>query len=256
MALTSESIMAGLVQHGRVKAQEQRDAARKVRGEAEQTEAAARAVMAQGRANGKLSSAEFLSLIKWKLGKAGGSSKFGSKGARFTAWVDQFKDVPVPDDDYDVADLPYEAEFVELEILLARPAAVPASVPAAAVPAAAACDDPSGAVVAALNAEHATEEALEAHMAVLQAQLVRVRRQKQRAVAEDLARAAPGGLAVAAPVVQAVAKRQRRHWELGETLINHGPGRQKSSYHRTGDLGGGYWARSAIQCAGHTPCPF
>ena len=82
--------MAGLVQHERVKAQEQRDAASKVRGEAEQTEAAARAVMAQGRANGKLSSAEFLSLIKWKRGKAGGSSKFGSKGARFTAWVDQF----------------------------------------------------------------------------------------------------------------------------------------------------------------------
>ena len=62
-----------------------------------------------------------------------------------------------------------------------------------------------------MDAEHATEEALKAHMAVLQAQLLRVRRQKQHAAVEDLERAAPGDLAVAAPVVPAVAKRQRRH---------------------------------------------
>jgi hypothetical protein len=126
--------------------------------------------------------------------------------------VGGFKDAPVPDDDYDVADLPYEAELVELEALLARPAAAPAFAPAAAAaPAAAPATTPAAPVVAAVDAEHATEEALEAHMAVLQAQLVRVRRQKQHAAAEDLARAAAGDLAAAAPVAPAVAKRQRRH---------------------------------------------
>jgi len=64
MALTSEPVMASLVQHERVKAQEQRDAASKARGGAEQTEAVAGAVMAQVKADGKLSSAELLSLIK------------------------------------------------------------------------------------------------------------------------------------------------------------------------------------------------
>jgi len=188
--------------------QEQRDAASKARGGAGQMAAAAAAIMAKGKADDKLSSAELLSLIKWKLGKAGGSSKFGRKGARFTAWVGQFKDAPVPDDDYDVVDLPYEAELVELEALLARPAAAPASAPAAAAaPDAAPATTPAAPVVAAVDAEHATEEALEAHMAVLQAQLVRVRRQKQHAAAEDLARAPAGDLAAAAP---AVAKRQRR----------------------------------------------
>ena len=146
MALTSEPAMAGLVQRERVKAQEQRDAASKARGEAEQTEAAARAIMAQGKADDKLSSAELLSLTKWKLGKAGGSSKSGIQGACFTALVDQFKDAPVPDDDYGAADLPYEAELMELEeleALLARPAAVPASAPAAAALAAAPATTPA-----------------------------------------------------------------------------------------------------------------
>ena len=121
--------------------------------------AAAAAIMAKGKADDKLSSAELLSLIKWKLGKAGGSSKFGRKGARFTAWVGQFKDAPVPDDDYDVVDLPYEAELVELEALLARPAAAPASAPAAAAaPDAAPATAPAAPVVAAVDAEHATAE--------------------------------------------------------------------------------------------------
>jgi len=208
--------MAGLVQRERVKAQEQRDAASKARGGAErggaeQTEAAARAIMAQGKADDKLSSSELLSLIKWKLGKAGGSSKFGSKGARFTAWGDQFKDAPVPDGDYGAADLPYEAELVELEILLAAPCG------RACFRACRRCSccrrlrRPRWRRGCGLGHRHATEEALEAHMAGLQAHLVRVRRQKQHVAAEDLARAAPGDLAVAAPVVPAVAKRQRRH---------------------------------------------
>jgi len=51
---------------------------------------------------------------------------------------------------------------------------------------------------------------------VLQAQLVRMRRQTQHVAAEDLARAAPGNLAIAAPVDR--------------------------------DLGGGYWARTGSAC--------
>ena len=87
--------------------------------------------MAQGKADGRLSSNELLLLIKWKPGKAGGSSKFWSKGGRFKAWVGQFKDAPVPDDDYDVSDLPYEAELEELEALLAnlRPRLLPRLLP-------------------------------------------------------------------------------------------------------------------------------
>ena len=101
-------------------------------------------------------------------------------------------------------DLPYEAELAALEAELACPARAAA---AAAAPA----TTPAAPVMVAMDAEHTTEEALVAGMAVFKAQLERVRRQKQHAAVEDLARAAPGDLAVAAPVVPAVAKRQRRH---------------------------------------------
>jgi len=96
-------------------------------------------------------------------------------------------------------DLPYEAELAALEAELACPARAAA---AAAAPA----TTPAAPVMVAMDAEHTTEEALVAGMAVFKAQLERVRRQKQHAAAEDLARAAAGGLSAAAPFAPVVGE--------------------------------------------------
>lgn len=174
-AINGDAALGGLIMRERNAEIERRAAAAELRSGVIATARAADNILKSGKADEELSSSELKTLLSWKLGPRGGSSKFTTITARRVKWK-EIKDAPSPEapPDPHMEPLPWQEEYDDLLRRNKLPGASPAAAPtAAAEPHVTHHVEASG----TMDVEGMTMEALDALVAVATAQKARLERQ-------------------------------------------------------------------------------